>query len=82
MTLVVLITAGTLFSLYFRGRPVSASEALQVGLLWLGVNLALDYPMFSYGPMKLAPSVYFSQIGLDYLTFPAFGFWTARLARR
>jgi hypothetical protein len=82
MTLVVLVTAGTLFSRYFRGRPVSAAEALQVGLLWLAVNLALDYPMFSYGPMKLAPSIYFSQIGLDYLTFPAFGFWAARLARQ
>ena len=82
MTLVVLVTAGALFQLYFRGRTVSVHEALLVGLLWLVVNLAMDYPMFAYGPMKMQAWAYYSQIGLDYLTFPAFGFWASRLARR
>lgn len=82
MTLVVLLTAGALFPRYFRGRTVSVREALCVGLLWLGVNLIMDYPMFAYGTLKMPPSTYYSQIGLDYLTFPAFGFWASRLARR
>jgi hypothetical protein len=45
------------------------------------VNLALDYPMFAFGPMKIEARAYYSEIGLNYLTFPAFGFWAARLAR-
>ena len=82
MTLVVLATAGGLLQFYFRGRAVSVREGLFVGLLWLAVNLAMDYPMFAYGPMQMKASVYYSQIGLDYLTFPLFGFWASRLARQ
>ena len=82
MTLVVLVTAGALFQLYFRSRRVSIREALLVGLLWLAVNLVMDYPMFAHGPMKMQAAAYYSQIGLDYLTFPAFGFLASRLARQ
>ena len=81
MTLVVLATAGALFPVYFRGRAVRAVEGLSVGLLWLALNLVMDYPMFAYGPMKMAAATYYSQIGLDYVTFPAFGFLAPRLAR-
>jgi hypothetical protein len=82
MALVELITAGALFQLYFRGRTVSVGEAVPVGLLWLAINLIFDYPMFAYGPMKMQIWAYYSEIGLVYLTFPAFGFWASRLARR
>jgi len=82
MTLVVLVMAGVLFQLYFRVRTVSVHEAMFVGLLRLAVNLVMDYPMFAYGPMKMQASAYYPQIGLDYLTFPVFGFWASRLARR
>jgi len=82
MTLAVLVTAGALFAVYFRGREVTVAEALAVGVLWLLINLAMDYPMFSFGPMKMTMAAYYSEIGLGYLTFPAFGFWASRLARR
>jgi len=82
MTLVLLGTAGAMFQLYFRGRATVVHEALWIGLLWLAVNLAMDYPLFSYGPMKMPTSAYYSEIGLEYLTFPIFGFWVSRLARR
>jgi hypothetical protein len=82
MMLIVLVTAGAVFQVYFRGRTVSVREALFVGLLCLTVNLVMDYPMFAYGPMKMQVWAYYSQIGLDYLTFPAFGFWASRLARQ
>jgi hypothetical protein len=81
MTLAILVTAGALFQRYFRGRAVSVGEAVRVGVLWLAVNLAMDYPMFAYGPMKMQVWAYYSEIGLVYLTFPAFGFWASRLAR-
>ena len=82
MALAVLAAAGALFQLYFRGRAVSVGEALLVGVLWLAVNLAMDYPMFAYGPMKMQAWAYYSEIGLVYLTFPAFGFWASRLSRQ
>jgi len=81
MALVLVVTAGVLFARYFHGRAAAPAEALWVGLLWTAINLALDYPMFHFGPMKMAPSVYWSEIGLAYLAFPAFGFWAARMAR-
>jgi len=80
MMLVVLATAGALFQRYFRGRATSVREALPVGLLWLAINLAMDYPLFAYGPMKMTAGAYYSEIGLMYLAFPVFGFWASRLA--
>jgi hypothetical protein len=79
MYLVVLITAGVLLRLYFRKRTVSVREAGWVGTLWLVINLIFDYPMFTYGPMKMAPLSYYSEIGLVYLTFPMFAVLAARL---
>jgi len=79
MTLVVLVTAGVLFGLYFRERAALASEAVLVGVLWLVANLIFDYPMFAYGPMKMDAAKYYSEIGLTYLIFPVFAFFAARL---
>ena len=82
MYLVVLATAGSLLILYFRKRPVRVHEAAVVGALWLVINLVCDYPMFAFGPMKMTPLAYYSEIGLVYLAFPAFAFLSAELNRR
>ena len=81
MVLVVLLVAGVMFHFYFRGRPVSVSEALAVGLVWFVCNLVFDYPLFSHGPMRMTVLSYYSEIGFAYLIFPLFGFGAARLAR-
>jgi hypothetical protein len=81
MYLVVLATAGALLHLYFRKRSVSVREAGLVGVLWLAINLILDYPMFAYGPMKMTPLSYYSEIGLVYVTFPVFAMLATRLAK-
>jgi len=81
MYLVVLATAGNLMGLYFRMRDVAVSEATLVGVLWLAMNLVLDCPMFAFGPMKMTPLAYYSEIGLVYLTNPVFGLLAARLAK-
>jgi len=82
MYLVVLATAGLLLLWYFRKRAVSFGEAAAVGTLWLVTNLVLDYPMFAFGPMKMTPLAYYSEIGLAYLTFPLFALLAARMANR
>jgi phosphate/sulfate permease len=81
MSLVVLLTAAALLNRYFRNRPVSVSEAVRVGVLWLAINLLCDYPMFAYGPMKMTAWGYYSEIGLAYLAIPIFALGAARLAR-
>ena len=80
MYLVVLATAGALLHLYFRKRNLSVREAGLVGAFWMTINLMLDYPMFAFGPMKMTPLGYYSEIGLVYLTFPVFAVLAARLA--
>jgi hypothetical protein len=72
MFLVVLLAAGLLLRFYFRRRPARLGEAALVGLLWLAMNLVFDYPMFAFGPMKMTPLAYYSEIGLVYLIFPLF----------
>ena len=81
MYLVVLATAGVLLHFYFRKRSVSVREAGLVGTLWMAINLVLDYPMFAFGPMKMTPLSYYSEIGLVYLTFPVFAMLAARVAK-
>jgi hypothetical protein len=81
MGLVVLMTGGALLARYFRGRPVAVGEAVAVGALWFLANLAFDYPMFAYGPMKMTAWNYYSEIGLGYLMFPALAFSAARLGK-
>jgi len=80
MTLVELLVAGAMFYFYFRNRTIAVSEAFLVGGLWFLCNLALDYPLFSHGPMRMTVLAYYSEIGLDYLILPLFGFGAARLA--
>jgi hypothetical protein len=81
MYLVVLVTAGALLIWYFRKRTVLVREAALVGVLWLAINLVCDYPMFGYGPMKMSPLGYYSEIGLVYVTYPVFAILAARLAK-
>jgi len=81
MGLVVLLTGAVLLHRYFRNRSVSVNEAVLVGMMWLVLNLAFDYPMFAYGPMKMTAWSYYSEIGLSYLMLPAFAFAAGRLAQ-
>lgn len=81
MGLVVLLTAGALLKAHFRGRAATMREAVAAGALWFAMNLALDYPMFAFGPMKMTAWAYYSEIGFSYLAFPVFAFGAARLAR-
>lgn len=82
MDLVVLLSAGAMLSAYFAHRKIPLSEAALVGTLWLAMNLIFDYPLFAFGPMKMTPLSYYSEIGLVYLTFPVFALFAARLARQ
>jgi hypothetical protein len=57
-----------------------------LGLVWLAINLLLDLPLFSYGPMRMSLGDYLADVGLTYLILPAVtvgaGFQAARLQGR
>jgi hypothetical protein len=83
MSLVVVTTAALLARRYFRRGPAAAlGEAVLLGFVWLAVNLALDYPMFAYGPMRMSAAQYYSEIGAGYLLYPAFLSGTAWIGKR
>lgn len=82
MFLAVLLVAGVLLIVYFIRREVKLIEASVVGVLWLAMNLVIDYPLFAYGPMKMTVLGYYSEIGLVYLTFPLVAIFASQLARR
>lgn len=52
------------------GVPLGMRLGVRLGLGWLGVNLALDALMFSWGPMQMSPVDYVKDIGITYLLIP------------
>jgi hypothetical protein len=85
LNIIGLCTTAWMLNLYYRGRTsprsVPWTEALLLGAFWAALNLAFDAPFFSIGPMRMEPSLYWSEIGLSYLTIPVFTAGAARLAR-
>jgi len=63
MSLTLIVTAAVLARRYFRDVTPHLGEALVIGLLWVTINLIMDYPMFAYGPMKMSASTYYSAFG-------------------
>lgn len=73
MAVVLVISAAWLGKHYFADlRRRSLREAVWIGCLWAAINLALDFPMFSYGPMRMSAIEYLSDIGVTYLVYPAY----------
>ncbi len=66
---VVLAACAVVFAVkHFRAVETDfLREGIIVGLLWSAISLILDFPMFSWGPMKMSAWGYISDIGLTYL---------------
>jgi len=77
MMLIVIVTPALYFRSTFAPHDLrTRSSARRVAVA--GREPGDGLPMFAYGPMKMPASVYYSHIGLDYLTFPVFGFFASR----
>ncbi len=71
---VAVTSASVVFAvLYFRGvRGGYLREGVILGLLWLAINLLIDFPlMLLGGPMQMTLGQYLADIGLTYLIIPA-----------
>jgi len=56
--------------LYFSKTLLSVKSALYAGITWMMVNIIIDLPLFSFGPMKKDIADYFTDIGLTYIIIP------------
>jgi drug/metabolite transporter (DMT)-like permease len=56
--------------IFFKKEKPLLKKSLIVGIIWLLVNIAIDLPMFSFGPMKRPFINYMTDIGFTYLVIP------------
>jgi len=56
--------------LYFAKTELNTVNAIYAGIIWMAVNIIVDLPLFSYGPMKKTFADYMTDIGLTYLIIP------------
>ncbi len=71
MPVVLTVCVMWFLNLYFQSATGNTlREAVLLGGLWMLMSLALDFPMFSHGPMKMSLAVYVSDIGVTYLLIP------------
>jgi len=72
MPVVLTVLTVVFLNAYVRGREsYSSIDGALLGGAWLSINLVLDLPLFSFGPMKMSILNYFADIGLTYLIIPA-----------
>ncbi len=73
-TLISIILTGVTIlygHIYFKQEILSLKNCVKVGLVWAGVNLAIDLPLFLLdSPMKMEFGAYMTDIGLTYLMIP------------
>ena len=71
MSVAMSASAGGLSWLYLRGREGNGFAAgAAVGLGWAVIALALDAPLFLFGPFQMPAGDYFADIGLTYAMIP------------
>lgn len=68
----IILSASTVLYgyLYYRKEVITLKNCIITGLIWAAVNILIDLPLFSYGPMKKSLPDYFTDIGLTYLMIP------------
>lgn len=68
---IILAAATVLYgNIYFRNETISLRKCITTGLTWALINILIDLPMFSFGPMKRSFAEYMTDIGLTYLMIP------------
>ena len=72
MSVAMSVSAGGMSYAYLRrlDRP-NLPAGIAVGLGWAVLAVALDAPLFLFGPFLMPAAAYFADIGLSYLMIPA-----------
>lgn len=69
-------------AMYFAKTELNTKNAITAGLVWLVINMIIDLPLFSFGPMKRSFADYMTDIGLTYLIIPVITIGIAFTANR
>jgi hypothetical protein len=56
--------------IYFKDFVPGLKKGVSTGIIWMILNIVIDLPLFSFGPMKKPLTDYFTDIGLTYLIIP------------
>lgn len=64
------LTVAFVSSYIHRGEAYLMREGALLGGIWMVMNLLLDLPLFSSGPMRMSLVDYVADIGLTYLVIP------------
>ena len=71
MPVVLTLSVVSLTTFYFEKTNANfLREGIIVGVVWLGISLALDLLMFVRGPINMSLNDYLKDIGLTYLIIP------------
>jgi NO-binding membrane sensor protein with MHYT domain len=83
---VAMAFAATLFATVHLSRCAQPSldEGLLAGAIWMAMAIALDVPLFIFGPdqMRMAPADYMADIGFTYAMIPIIAAGIGRALRR
>lgn len=75
-------TVACLAAYFLRSAAPSRTEGVNLGALWMAMNLVLDLPLFAAGPMKMTPEQYMADIGATYVMIPVITTGAVYLMRR
>ncbi len=69
---VVTVLFATMFGIEYFMKVDAGDfmEGIVIGIVWLGISIAIDLLMFSWGPMAMPFLDYIKNIGLGYLVYP------------
>ncbi|MBI1900903.1 MAG: hypothetical protein HYS13_07300 [Planctomycetia bacterium] len=86
MPVVLAVVVGRLGWFYFRRvQRAWMREGLILGVLWLGISVAIDLPLMLNPPMNMTLADYLADVGLTYVLMPiittAMGAAAAQAAR-
>ena len=71
MAVVVTLSAVAFGNLYLRKVESGfLQQGIVIGVTWLVINILIDLPLFSAGPMAMPLGDYISDIGITYLIIP------------
>ena len=80
MAVVIVAVAVFFTGKYFRHvEKYFVKEGVQLGVLWLLISVAADFPFFITGPFAMSPMEYVSDIAVIYLIFPLITVSASRL---
>jgi hypothetical protein len=69
----IILTSVIIFytTLYFKEVQRNfLNEGIKIGIIWMLINLMIDIPMFSFGPMARPLWDYFKDVGFMYISIP------------